>query len=204
MVSGMRQAERVERSTNAMLDAAADLVIESGYDGLSLAAVGDLSGFSRGLVTARFGSKDGLVGALMDRAVTRWRDVVLEPVIGERSGLEHVAGTYEVIAKQWVSDPTPLLSLWALLFSAIGSDGTLRSRGVEHNESARSRIEGWILDGQKDGSVRPDIDAHEESVHEVAVLRGFGYDAVMDRSFDVTSAFVHAAAATRQRIGVTG
>lgn len=200
----MRQAERVERSTNALLDAALELVIEAGYDGLSLAAVGDRSGFSRALVTRRFGSKDGLVGALMDRAVSNWRDLVLEPVIGERSGLEHVAGTYEVIAKQWANDPKPLLCLWALLFSAIGSDDTLRRRGLEHNESARSRIEGWIRDGQKDGSVRAEVDAREESIHEVAVLRGFGYDAVLDRSFDVPSAFVHAAAATRQRIGVAG
>ena len=39
----MKQAERVERSTRALLDAATELVIESGYEGLSLVAVGILS-----------------------------------------------------------------------------------------------------------------------------------------------------------------
>lgn len=197
----MRQAERTERSTNALLDAAVDLVIEAGYDGLSLAAVGERSGYSRGLVTARFGSKEGLVGALMDRAVTRWRDLVLEPVIGERSGLEHVAGTYEVIAKEWANDPTPLLCMWALLFSAVGSDDMLRRRGLDHHESARGRFEGWIADGQQDGSIRAEVDPREESVYELAVLRGIAYDALLDRSFDVAAACVHAAGGTRRRIG---
>ena len=48
----MKQAERVERSTKALLDAAAEIIVEPGYEALSIGAVGERSGYSRGLVTA--------------------------------------------------------------------------------------------------------------------------------------------------------
>jgi len=47
-----------------LLDAAADLIAEGGYEAMTLAAVGERAGYSRGLVTARFGSKDQLLEAL--------------------------------------------------------------------------------------------------------------------------------------------
>ena len=57
-----RQRERSERSTRALLDAAGEVIAEVGYGNMTLAAVGERAGYSRGLVTARFGSKEKLLG----------------------------------------------------------------------------------------------------------------------------------------------
>src|SRR5580693_7666630 len=62
------QAERRNRSEDALLDAAAELVAERGVQGASLATIGGRAGVSRGLATHHFGSKDVLVAQLAERA----------------------------------------------------------------------------------------------------------------------------------------
>ena len=64
--------ERSEESTRRLLDAAVELVAEAGYAGMTLAATGDRAGYSRGLVTTRFGNKENLLRALIDRLGERW------------------------------------------------------------------------------------------------------------------------------------
>src|SRR5215475_6488436 len=60
------QRERRETSYRRMLEAAVKLIERQGSSRTTLAEVGELSGYSYGLVSHRFGSKEGLV-----RAVTR-------------------------------------------------------------------------------------------------------------------------------------
>ncbi len=201
----MRQAERVERSTRALLDAAAELIIERGYDGVSLAAVGERSGFSRGLVGARFGSKEGLIAALIERTTIRWRAAVLDPNLVGSSGLDKVVIAYRAMADQWEHDPTSMLSLWSLVLRAVGPDLPLRQRCLEHHDDTRRTVATWLSEGQVDGSVRIGVDPVVEATHELAVLRGLSYQMLLDRTagvdFDTAAALRHAGDAARRRLG---
>lgn len=58
------QKQRREEAEAALLDAAAELVAEQGLRALTLARVGERAGYSRGLVTHYFGSKQALVERL--------------------------------------------------------------------------------------------------------------------------------------------
>src|ERR1700749_3420167 len=58
------QAERRAEAERALLDAARELIAERGGRAVTLAAVGERSGYSRGLVTHHFGSRQGLLDAL--------------------------------------------------------------------------------------------------------------------------------------------
>ncbi|WP_203655182.1 TetR/AcrR family transcriptional regulator [Actinocatenispora rupis] len=64
----------------AILDAAADLLIRYGYHKLTMGAVADAVDLHRGLVYLRFTSKDDLVDAVvareLDRYALAWRDLV--------------------------------------------------------------------------------------------------------------------------------
>ena len=77
-------------STTRLLDAAAELIAERGYERMTLAAIGERAGYSPALVTARFGSKEGLLAALVDRMAVDWAENVLAPAIAERSGADAV------------------------------------------------------------------------------------------------------------------
>jgi AcrR family transcriptional regulator len=58
------QQQRREQAEAALLAAAADLVVEGGVRSLTLARVGERAGYSRGIVTHHFGTKQAMVEAL--------------------------------------------------------------------------------------------------------------------------------------------
>src|SRR5947199_3022999 len=58
------QQERRDQAEAALLAAAAELVVEQGVRSLTLARVGQRAGYSRGLVTHHFGSKQALLERL--------------------------------------------------------------------------------------------------------------------------------------------
>src|SRR5258708_38320764 len=58
------QQQRRDQAEAAFLTAAAELVVEDGVHSLTLARVGERAGYSRGLVTHYFGSKQALLHRL--------------------------------------------------------------------------------------------------------------------------------------------
>src|ERR1700744_2865414 len=58
------QPERRRLAEAALLNAAAELVVEDGVQALTLARVGQRAGYSRGLITHHFGSKQALLESL--------------------------------------------------------------------------------------------------------------------------------------------
>src|SRR3954465_8821227 len=58
------QAERRAEAERKLLEAAMHLVAERGVRAVTLAAVGERAGYSRGLVTHHFGNRQGLLDAL--------------------------------------------------------------------------------------------------------------------------------------------
>src|SRR5262245_38936796 len=85
------QHERVAESDRRMLAAALRLIGERGYRGTSLAAIGEAAGYSRGLVHERFGSKAGLLWALVKQILRVWNREGRERGLGGHSGFEALA-----------------------------------------------------------------------------------------------------------------
>src|SRR3978361_2083635 len=84
---------RAELSTTRLLEAAAELIRDRGYEGTTLAAIGERAGYSHGLATRRFGSKEGLLGVLLDRLVMDGREHELRDAIGDLVGAGAIAAT---------------------------------------------------------------------------------------------------------------
>src|SRR4030088_2002423 len=76
------QEERTARSDQLMIQAAIALLIERGVQGTTLAAIGERAGYSRGLVTHRFGSKAGLLAHVHDTVASHWIERVQSRVGG--------------------------------------------------------------------------------------------------------------------------
>ena len=171
------QAERRNRSEDALLDAAAELVAERGVQGTSLASIGGRAGVSRGLPTHHFGSKDALVARLAERAQSRIGQEMLEAQrsqaerIGDLSALDEVFLTVDAYLEMF-EDPTPdqraLLVMWGSTFSSGASvDGMA--------DAERRSYEGLsqlIISGQQDGSVRADVDPIATAVLLHGLMRG--------------------------------
>src|SRR6266540_2511459 len=81
------QAERRAASEERLLEAAATLVATRGTARASLGDIAAAAGCSRGLPTYLFGSKEGLLLALADYLVERFRSRLFEPAVDHRQGL---------------------------------------------------------------------------------------------------------------------
>ena len=195
-----RQQERNQRSTNALLDAGAELIAEGGFSSLTLAAIGERAGYSRGLVTARFGSKDGLVDELIKRIVGRWSHRNVLPRTQGKSGREAMLVMLDAIRAQAERDPRALRVLYALMFEALGPDVSLRTRFAKFHEDMRADFAGFVRRGKRDGSIARKVDPAAEATLVISGLRGIGYQWLLDPDhFDPVPAlaYLHSTTATR-------
>src|SRR3954451_2491876 len=67
-MAGKREAQR-ENAIDLMCQVAIQAIGRGGYTAMTLAEVGELAGYSRGLATHHFGSKAGLLTAILDRVL---------------------------------------------------------------------------------------------------------------------------------------
>jgi AcrR family transcriptional regulator len=77
--SGLRRPERRDAARNreALLDAAQRLVETCGVDAVTTDAVAAAAGVGKGTVFRRFGSRAGLMAALLDHSESRWQQSVI-------------------------------------------------------------------------------------------------------------------------------
>ncbi len=76
---GSAPPERRDAARNrlALLEAAEELVSQHGVDAVTMEAVAARAGVGKGTVFRRFGSREGLMGALLDFSETAWQGLVI-------------------------------------------------------------------------------------------------------------------------------
>src|SRR5580704_12089590 len=82
------QQQRRDQAEAAFLTAAAELVVEQGVHSLTLARVGERAGYSRGLITHYFGSKQ----ALLERLAYATQRGFVPGLDGMSPGLDRLLG----------------------------------------------------------------------------------------------------------------
>jgi AcrR family transcriptional regulator len=184
-----------------LLEAAGELIAERGYVGMTLAAVGERAGYSRGLVTMRFGSKANLLEALVERITTGWSHRNLLPATEGKSGLDGFLGLISAIQRQFQRDPHNIRVLYALMFEALGPNEELRSTFVEFHRRQRADMRKILRRGIKDGSIEPGTVVDDEATAIVTGLRGVAYQWLLDSDgFDPIAALTHLRESTEQRL----
>lgn len=196
-----RQQERSDLSTRRLLEAAGELIAEQGYVGMTLAAVGERAGYSRGLVTMRFGSKAKLLDAVVERITTGWSHRNLLPQSEGKSGLDGFLGLISAISRQFERDAHNIRLLWALMFEALGPNKELRRYFVEFHRRMRADMAVLLRRGIKDGSIRPGTVVDDEAAAIVTGLRGIAYQWLLDPDgFFPLPALAHLYEATEGRL----
>lgn len=166
------QAERSAKSEERMLNAAEELFAEQGLIRTTLIDIGRRAGYSGGLATHRFGSKHGILKALVER----YRKIVDE--------------TYREHDEDGTLRPTTLRAFIDRYFQA--GEGELPRRRAIHVLMGESLgplreclglfadynlffigvIEAAVRESQRRGLVRSDIDAGKLAVTVITGLRG--------------------------------
>lgn len=182
-----RQGERSDLSTRRLLDAAASLIAERGYERTTLADIGRRAGYSQGLVTRRFGSKANLLAVLVERMAVRFGPAGLSATVGDRSGAAAVAHLVREIRLDIARAPQDVRSFYALLFEGLKPVPELHERLRDLNSLFRRSLAEILADGLESGSVRPGTDPEAAADLVASCLRGIAYFWLLDPDdFDVS------------------
>jgi AcrR family transcriptional regulator len=171
---------RTELSTRLLLEASADLIVEKGWERTTLAAIGRRAGYSHGLVTQRFGSKDGLLHALLDRMTTQWATNELAPRMPEEAGLPSIRMFLAEVRDSAVRDPRTLRALYALMFEGLRIDAIRSDLTKTHAQLRDAFARALAADA---GAVDTGVDPALTAAAIVASLRGAAYQWMLDESF---------------------
>ncbi|HVW28140.1 MAG TPA: TetR/AcrR family transcriptional regulator [Polyangiaceae bacterium] len=183
------QQERVEESDRKLLAAALRLIGERGYRGTSLAAIGEAAGYSRGLVHERFGSKAGLLWALVKQLLRGWNQ---EGRAQGRAGHAGIEGLCDIVDnhRRAVEEDRGIRAFYALMFEATGPVPELVSEFRELHVRFRADIENALHAGMAAGTVRKDVDPKAQAALLMGTLRGLAFQWLLDpNAFSLPAAY---------------
>jgi AcrR family transcriptional regulator len=182
------QAERTATASRRMLRAARRLIARQGYTKTTLAQVGKEAGYTGGLVSHHFGSKEGLLRELVRRISQRFYQDQIRPATEHLSGLDALTATADTYLNELVVREERMRTLYVLMGEALGPVSEVNDVFVELNAGFRLNARRVIEEGMARGEIRANLDPEAEAGLFVAMLRGVALQWMADPScFDLTA-----------------
>jgi AcrR family transcriptional regulator len=133
------QQERRAETRTRLLDAAAELFARHGIEGASVDAIADAADRTSGALYGHFGSKEGLLTALLDRWLEEMATVTEAEVIAAPTVEERLAAIWRNFA-----EPTPWVQLeHELWLWATRHDGPATDRVAARYRDAAERVDAF-------------------------------------------------------------
>jgi AcrR family transcriptional regulator len=152
---GLTQPQRVETSARRLVEAAAELITEKGWEATTAAEIGRRAGYSRAMVHARYGGKDAILDILFRNTYEAQAGADTER---DAHGLGRALDHFERIIGLYVEDREFLRAMFVLTFEAAKSSSPMRARMQDWLSRGAETVEAGLRAGIVDGSVRPGID----------------------------------------------
>lgn len=181
------QAERSADSDIRLLTAAAEIIASEGYLAATLERVGERAGFSRGLASRKYGSKDGLIEAVIWHVSAHVNGQVDLVITGISDPLEQLLRLFDRFVELAFSDI--LVRAYFVLFSAMIAN-RLDTRSVFEKVQTHfgERIAELIGEAQLAGKVSSHVPTHHAAFMVGCLLAGISIEAMkidpLDRKLD--------------------
>ncbi|BBX05984.1 TetR/AcrR family transcriptional regulator [Mycolicibacterium aichiense] len=190
---GLTQPERVETSRRRLMEAAAELIVEKGWEATTAAEIGRRAGYSRTMVHARFGGKEAILEDFLQEYVGRLNpDLVPYP-----TGMDQVLAHIDRIRDLYAVDRDVLRAMFVSTFEAMKTTSPLRERVQKQLIAGVANVADGLRKGQRDKSVRTGIDLDRAVSDITAAFFGLAFQWVaLPSGFDLDAELAHA----RERI----
>jgi AcrR family transcriptional regulator len=197
------QAERRDESERGLVKAAVALVSEEGVSASTFEAIARRSGYSRGLVGQRFGSKLGLIEAVITYLHGGRESFAEGGKLDGLSGLEALL-TYADHYVQRLSHMGEVQAYFRLMAWAVADISAFRSVFAAEHGRIGARFEVWIRQGQAEGQIRPDLDATAAALMVGSQLLGLSIQVLIDPAMDLGPIRATYLATLRQAFSASG
>ena len=158
---GRTQEERRADTRARLLDAAATLFAAHGVDAVSVDAVAEAAGRTSGAVYDHFGSKQGLLLALLDE----WKHSLMGVIVDELEASTTLDERLRAVARAVIVEPSPDTRRLLLLERELGLRAArnddiaqaLRARMRAAQDNLRGGFARWRADGLLPEESDPDV-----------------------------------------------
>lgn len=177
------QAERREASEARLLLAAAALIAEEGFAAASLQRIGTRAGYSRGLASQHFGSKDGLMQALIAAVIARSTALLERRATAAGAGGAILA--YADVILEQIERDVLIRAYWVMMASAIANRMPTQAVFLAEHEKVKEQLAALIEAGQVAGDIDPGLDPEAAALSIGSTLLGIGIECLLDPGLDL-------------------
>jgi AcrR family transcriptional regulator len=178
------QAERRDQSERGLVGASIAVVSEEGVSAATFEAIGRRGGYSRGLVGQRFGSKLGLIEAVITYLHEERETYTSPKRTNGMPGLDALLAYVDLYMRR-LSHLGEAQAYFRLLCWAVADISAFRSAFAAEHDRVRERFEGWIARGQAEGGIRADLDPTAAALMVGSQLLGLSIQKLIDPAMDV-------------------
>ncbi len=180
------QEERKAESERRIIRAAMEMFAQQGFMRTTISEVGKAAGYTGGLVSHRFGSKEMLLKAVVERMSSRYLRDQLKPSVVPDDPRRSIEAHVEAFFTELSAREKSVRALYVVMGEALGAVPEIQSDIAELNRGVRAIWEGTIERGKASGVFRADVDAKAHAVLILGLLRGITMQAITDKkAFDV-------------------
>jgi len=178
------QSDRRQQSESELLRAAAELIVERGMAAATFENIGARAGYSRGLATQKFGSKQGLIEALIARLQSRLQQLLDAGQLDTLDGLEAILGFVDIYLRN-LADDGEMRAYFVLMAGAVAEVSELRGPFAAAHKEVETRLEAMFLRGQAEGVIRQGLNADAAALMVGALLLGLSTQMLVDPGLDL-------------------
>ena len=182
------QAERTALAETRMVLAAIELLNTVGIQGTTLVAIGEKSGYSRGLATHHFGSKAGLFRTVLKRLSAAWSKELARKLDG-KTGLVAVEIAIDAHLAHALKHPEYIRVQYILWGAAIDPASEFKPNAAEFMQIQRESVAEWIRAGQARGDIRQELDADHTAEQYYGGMIGINHQWQVGEDFDLSAAY---------------
>jgi AcrR family transcriptional regulator len=150
------QAERRDESDRNLIAAAIEIIADEGVSAATFEAIGRRAGYSRGLAGQRFGSKQGLIEAVIAHLLARTEELFTIHRLDERPGLEALLAYLDIVYKA-VALSKENQAYFRLLSAALADVSEQREVFAAAHQVTLGQLERLFARGQREGQIRRDL-----------------------------------------------
>ena len=171
-----------------MVRAAIDLLNTAGIQGTTLVAIGERSGYSRGLATHHFGSKAGLFRTVLKRMTAVWTEELMSKLDG-KTGLQAISTAIETHLAHVLRHPDYILATNILWGAALDPASEFKPNVAEFMLIQRQSVAAWVRGGQALGEIRAEVNAARVGEQFYGSLIGINHQWLVSPDFDLAAAY---------------
>ena len=166
------QEERKAESEDKIIRAAIRIYAQKGFMRSSLNEIGKEAGYTGGLVSHKFGSKMGLLHAVMEFMAGRFLEDLMAATAEQEAVTDRLLSSIDIYIRNLARGGGTLRALYAIMGESLGGEPELAKSLASFNKRYKRQLSSLLREGVASGEFKSDLDPDNAALTIIGTLRG--------------------------------